>query len=122
MRKIKALIYAILGGMVGWAYWQRGDTGLAVFIVLFTVGIIALMFSSLGKMRLSWDKEGISLTAFPRKPKLIHWEDLEKVSSDHLGYHVQATSGRFKIRKATMPENLLKRIKENIRLNQERRR
>jgi hypothetical protein len=53
---------------------------------------------------------------------LIHWEDLEKVSSDHLGYHVQATSGRFKIRKATMPENLLKRIKENIRLNQERKR
>jgi len=122
MRKIKALIYAILGGMVGWAYWQRGDTGLAVFIVLFTVGIIALTLSSLGKMRISWDKEGISLTAFPRKPKLIHWEDLEKVSLDHLGYHVQATSGRFKIRKATMPENLLKRIKENIHLNQERKR
>jgi len=25
MRKIKALIYALLGGMIAWGYWQRGD-------------------------------------------------------------------------------------------------
>jgi hypothetical protein len=34
MRKIKALIYALLGGMIAWGYWQRGDEGWAIFISL----------------------------------------------------------------------------------------
>ena len=118
MRKIKALIYALLGGMVAWGYWQRGSLAMAIFIALFSLAMIALTLSTIGRMRISWNKEGITLAAFPKKPKLIRWEELEKVSLDHLGYHIKASSGRFKIRKKSMPADLLKRIKDNIRSNQ----
>lgn len=119
MRRIKALIYALLGGMVAWGYWQRDSFGLAIFIALFTLMIMTLTLSSIGRIKISWNDEGIILAAFPKKPKHIRWEDLEKVTLDHLGYHVEASSGRFKIRKKVMPENLLRRIKENIRINKE---
>jgi hypothetical protein len=117
MRKIKALIYALLGGMIAWGYWQQGDAAWAVFISLFTLVIIALTLSSIGRLKISWGEEGITLAAFPKKPRLLLWQDLEKVSLDHLGYHVQARSGQFKIRKNVMPAELLRRIKENIRIN-----
>jgi Na+(H+)/acetate symporter ActP len=119
MRQIKAFIYALLGGMVAWGYWQRGSYAMTIFIALFTLAMIALTLSTIGRMRISWNKEGITLAAFPKKPKLIRWEDLDKVSLDHLGYHISASSGRFKIRKKSMPASLLKRIKDNIRRNQE---
>ena len=117
MRRIKALIYAILGGMIAWGYWSRGDVAWAVFISLFTLVIMALTLSSIGRLKISWDEEGITLAAFPKKPRLLLWQELEKVSLDHLGYHVHARSGQFKIRKNVMPDDLLYRIKENIRLN-----
>jgi hypothetical protein len=117
MRKIKALIYALLGGMIAWGYWQRGDEGWAIFISLFTLVIMALTLSSIGRLKISWDEAGISLAAFPKKTRLILWQDLEKISLDHLGYHVRARNGRFKIRKNVMPDDLLRRIKENIRIN-----
>jgi hypothetical protein len=117
MRKIKALIYALLGGMIAWGYWQRGDAGWAIFISLFTLVIMALTLSSIGRLKISWGEEGISLAAFPKKPQLLLWQDLEKISLDHLGYHVRARNGRFKIRKNVMPDDLLRRIKENIRIN-----
>ena len=117
MRKIKTLIYALLGGMIAWGYWQRGDEKWAVFISLLTLVIVALTLSSIGRLKISWDDEGITLAAFPKKPRLLLWHDLEKISLDHLGYHVQAGSGQFKIRKNVMPDDLLNRIKENIRLN-----
>jgi hypothetical protein len=118
MRKIKALIYALLGGMVAWGYWQRGDAGMAGFIAVFTLAIIALTLSPIGRLRIRWDDAGITLAAFPKKPKHIRWEDLEKVSLDHLGYHVTARTGRFTIRKSAMPGDLLKRIKVSVRNNQ----
>ena len=117
MRKIKALIYALLGGMVSWGYWQRGDKTWAIFISLFTLVIIALMLSSIGRLKISWDEVGITLAAFPKKPRLLLWQDLEKISLDHMGYHVKAGSEQFKIRKNVMPADLLGRIKESIRLN-----
>ena len=117
MRKFKALIYALLGGMIAWGYWQRGDAGWAIFISLFTIVIMALTLSSIGRLKISWDDEGITLAVFPKKPRLLLWQDLEKVSLDHLGYRVQARNGQFKIRKNVMPADLLRRIKENIRLN-----
>jgi hypothetical protein len=117
MRKIKALIYALLGGMIAWGYWQRGDAEWAIFISLFTLVIIALTLSSIGRLKISWDDGGITLVTFPKKPRLLLWQDLEKVSLDHLGYHVQARDGQFKIRKNVMPDDLLRRIKENIRIN-----
>ena len=117
MRKIKALIYAILGGMIAWGYWQRGDESWAILISLFTLVVMALTLSSIGRLKISWDEEGITLAAFPKKPRLLLWQDLEKISLDHLGYHVQAGNGQFKVRKNVMPDDLLYRIKENIRLN-----
>lgn len=117
MRKIKALIYALLGGMVAYGYWQRSDTGMAIFIGLFTLCIIGLTLSSIGRMKISWNDDGITIAVFPKKPTYIRWTELEKISLDHLGYHIKASSGQFKIRKQSMPENLLKRIKENIRIN-----
>jgi hypothetical protein len=117
MRKIKALIYALLGGMIAWGYWQRGDESWAVFISLFTLVIMALTLSSIGRLKISWNEEGITLAAFPKKPRLLLWQDLEKLSLDHLGYHVRARDGQFKIRKNVMPNELLHRIKENIRIN-----
>ena len=116
MRKIKALIYALLGGMIAWGYWQRGDDKWAVFISLFTLVIVALTLS-IGRLKISWGEEGITLAAFPKKPRLLPWKEIEKVSLDHLGYHVQAKNEQFKIRKNLMPDDLLNRIKENIRLN-----
>lgn len=117
MRKIKALIYALLGGMVAWGYCQRGSVGMAAFIAVFTLAIIALTLSPIGRLRISWDDDGITLSAFPKKPRHIRWDELEKVSLDHLGYHISASTGRFKLRKQVMPEELLKRIKENVRKN-----
>ena len=119
MRKFKAIIYVLLGGMIAWGYWQRGDAGWAIFISLFTLVIMALTLSSIGRLKISWDENGITLAAFPKKPRLLLWQDLEKISLDHLGYHVQAGSGQFKIRKNVMPDDLLQRIKENIRINAE---
>ena len=116
MRKIKALIYALLGGMIAWGYWQRGDDKWAVFISLFTLVIVALTLS-IGRLKISWGEEGITLAAFPKKPRLLPWKEIEKVSLDHLGYHVQGKNEQFKIRKNLMPDDLLNRIKENIRLN-----
>jgi len=117
MRKIKALIYALLGGMITWGYWQRGDAAWAIFISLFTLIIMALTLSSVGRLKISWNEEGITLAAFPKKTRLLLWQDLEKLSLDHLGYHVRARNGRFKIRKNVMPDELLQRIKESIRIN-----
>jgi hypothetical protein len=117
MRKIKAITYSLLGGMIAWGYWQRGDLAWAVFISLFTLVIMALTLSSIGRLKISWGEEGITLAAFPKKPRLILWQDLEKISLDHLGYHVRARNGRFKIRKNVMPDGLLQRIKESIRIN-----
>jgi len=117
MRQIKALIYAVLGGMLAWGYWQRDSERMAVFVGMFTLAMVAITLSTIGRLRIRWNDEGITLSAFPRKPKFIRWNELEKISLDHLGYHIQASSGRFKIRKKTMPEDLLKRIKEHVRLN-----
>lgn len=119
MRTIKAFIYALLGGMVAWGYAQRDDTGMAIFIGIFTCAIMALTLSPIGRLRIDWDASGITLSAFPKKPRHIRWEELEKVSLDHLGYHITARTGRFNIRKKAMPNNLLQRIKESIRENQE---
>jgi hypothetical protein len=120
MRKIKALIYALLGGMVAWGYLQRGSLGIAAAVMLFSLAMVALTLSTIGRVKISWDKHGITLSTFPKKPTFIRWSDLEKVRLDHLGYHVQASNGRFKIRQKAMPQDLLQRIKENIRINRER--
>ena len=117
MRPIKALIYSFLGLMVAWGYFQRGQFGLGLFVVLFTLAIITLILAPIGRLRITWDEQGITLSTFPKKPDFIPWTDLEKISLDHLGYHITARSGRFKVRRNRMPEKLLERIKDQIRKN-----
>jgi hypothetical protein len=117
MRRIKALIYILLGGMVAYSYMQRDNLVMAIFISVFTLLVVALTLSNIGRMKISWDEAGIRINVFPKKPVAIRWRELEKINLDHLGYHVKATTGQFRIRKEAMPEDLLKRIKENIRRN-----
>ncbi|MEC7231110.1 MAG: hypothetical protein VXV91_07920 [Verrucomicrobiota bacterium] len=118
MRKIKALIYILLGSMVVWGYLQRGNEKMAALVSIFSVLSIALTLSPIGRMRISWNDIGITLRVFPKKPKNILWTDLEKITLDHLGYHIIARTGRFKIRKVIMPNKLLLKIKESIKKNQ----
>ncbi len=119
MRRIKALIYILLGGMVAYSYLQRDNLVMAIFISVFTLLVVGLTLSNIGRMKISWDDEGIKINVFPKKPVAIQWRELEKISLDHLGYHVKASTGQFKIRKEAMPEDLLKRIKQSIRANKE---
>ena len=118
MRKIKALIYTLLGGMIVWGYIQRGNEKMAALVSIFSVLSIALTLSPFGRMRISWNDIGITLRVFPKKPKNILWTDLEKITLDHLGYHIIARTGRFKIRRVIMPNELLLKIKESIKKNQ----
>jgi len=117
MRKIKAFIYILLGGMVAWKYLQRSNEKMAVLVSIFSVLCIALTLSPIGRMRISWNDLGITLRVFPKKPKKILWADLEKITLDHLGYHITARTGQFKIRRAIMPKKLLLKIKESIKKN-----
>ena len=107
-----------LGGMVSWGYLQRGDKKMVALVSIFSLLSIALTLSPIGRMRISWDDLGITLKVFPKKPKKILWADLEKMTLDHLGYHIIARTGRFKIRRVIMPDKLLIKIKENIKKNQ----
>ncbi len=119
MRKIKALIYALLGGMVAWAWLKKGEPALAALIIAFTLAMIALTLSSIGRIEILWNQEGITIKRFPKKAIEIRWDELENIKLDHLGYHITARTGRFKIRKQLMPEDLLTRIKSNIRKNKQ---
>lgn len=110
-------MYLALGGMVAWSYWQRGNVIIALTVLLFTFAVIGLVLSSIGRLRISWDDSGIELKTFPKPPKRLRWEDLEALSLDHLGYHIKARNGRFKIRKKLMPESLLTRIRSEIAAN-----
>ena len=118
MRKIKAFIYILLGGMIAWGYLQRGNEKMAALVSIFSVLSIALTLSPIGRMRISWNDTVITLKVFPKKPKKILWTDLEKITLDHLGYHIIARTGRFKIRRVIMPNELLLKIKESIKKNQ----
>lgn len=120
MRQIRAIIYAVLGGMVVYNYWQLGQVGLAGFVAIFTIAMIALTLSPIGRMKIRWDEDGINLAVFPKRTRHIRWDDLESISLDHLGYHVKSSRGNFKVRKNLMPESLLKRIEDSVRKNKER--
>ena len=110
----------MLGGMVAYSYWQRGQIGLAGFVAIFTIAMIALTLSPIGRMKIRWDDEGITLSVFPKKSRHIRWDDLKSISLDHLGYNVKSSRGNFKVRKKLMPESLLERIEDSVRKNKER--
>jgi hypothetical protein len=117
MRQAKAIIYLLLGGMVAWGYGQRGELGFSLFVGLFTLLMVGLTLSSIGRLRIRWDDQGVILSAFPRKPRVIPWGSVERVSLDHLGYHIRAREGRFTIRKRSMPEDLLRRLRAAAKQN-----
>ena len=103
---------------MAWGYLQRGNEKMAALVSIFSVLSITLTLSPIGRMRISWNDKVITLNVFPKKPKKILWTDLEKITLDHLGYHIIARTGRFKISRVNMPNELLLKIKESIKKNQ----
>ena len=115
LRKFKAIIYICLGGMIAWGYWQRGSTSLAIATAGFAILAATIALLPFGRLRVHWDDEGIYLKTFPRKARHIPWDSLNSVRLDHLGYHIEADTQRFRIRKEVMPEALIRRIRDAVK-------
>lgn len=81
MRRIRALIYILLGGMVAYSYLQRDNLVMAIFISVFTLLVVALTLSKIGQMKISWDDDGIKINVFPKKPVVIGWRSLRRSAS-----------------------------------------
>jgi len=117
MRKIKAIIYAILGGILCWNTYKQGHYNMTAGIAFFTGCAIFITLAGLGKRSISWDEKGVTLKKFPSAPTEIRWAELEKMKVDHLGYHVKAKNANFTVSRAKMPASLLSRIRESIQQN-----
>ena len=117
MRKIKAFVYVILGGMMCWNTFQKEYYVMTACIGLFTFSAIVITLASLGTRKIMWDEKGITIEKFPSASKFVRWEQLEKIRVDHLGYHIRASTTRFKISFKNMPESLLEKIRESIKAN-----
>lgn len=117
MRKIKALIYAIIGGMMCWNTFNKGHVTVSLGIGFFTLAAIAITLAAIGTKKITWDGSGITITKFPSAPIHIPWSQLEKMRVDHLGYHIQSKRTKFKIRRKNMPDHLLEKLRASIRDN-----
>jgi hypothetical protein len=80
---------------------------------------IAVTLSSIGKLQITWDELGVTLSKKPRPPILLKWSDMQKIKVDHLGYHIQTKQTNFRIGKERMPKELLKKIRESIKANKQ---
>jgi hypothetical protein len=119
MKKIKALIYAALGMMMSVSAVRQENYFMAAGIVFFVVCAIAVTLSSIGKLQITWDELGVTLSKKPRPPILLKWSDMQKIKVDHLGYHIQTKQTNFRIGKERMPKELLKKIRESIKANKQ---
>lgn len=117
MRKIKAIVYAIMGGMMCWNAFQKGHYTMTIAIGVFTLCAIGITVAAIGTRKITWDATGITINQFPSSSKFIPWSQLEKMRVDHLGYHVRAKNIKFKISTKNMPESLLEQIRSNIKSN-----
>jgi hypothetical protein len=118
MRRLRALIYAFLGGAMCWSTYQQGNAWMTAGVAFFTSCAIVLALAPLGKIRITWDEYGITIKKFPAATVSIPWSELKKMKVDHLGYHVKARNGQFRISLKQMPEALLAQIRTSIRTNQ----
>jgi len=117
MRKIKANIYAVLGLTMCWASLRQGNYGIAAGVAVFVALAIWVTLASLGQTEIVWDEQGITVTKKPKPPKHLAWEDIRKLKVDHLGYQVFGRTADFRIRRETMPAELLAKIRQSIRQN-----
>jgi len=117
MKKVKALIYAFMGALMCWSALQRGHYLLAFGIVVFVGGAIAITLLSIGRLEITWDDVGITVTKRPKPPLFIKWSDIRQMKVDHLGYHVKTQKTGFRISKHNMPKELLQKIRNSIREN-----
>ncbi len=117
MKKIKALIYAALGMMMRMSAVRQENYFMAVGIVFFVVCAIAVTLSSIGRLQITWDELGVTLSKKPKPPILLEWSDMQKIKVDHLGYHIQTKQTNFRISKERMPKELLKKIRVSIKAN-----
>ena len=117
MKKIKALIYAALGIMMSVSAVRQENYFMAVGIVFFVACAIAVTLSSIGKLQITWDELGVTLSKKPRPPILLKWSDMQKIKVDHLGYHIQTRQTNFRIGKERMPKELLIQIRASIKKN-----
>ena len=115
MRIARALIYAALGGLLVLINLKSGNPTMAGGIAFFVLCAIAITLANLGRTEISWDESGVTVRRVPKPPKFIRWSDIPKLNVVHLGYHVLARSGRFRISKDKMPPELLAKIRQSIR-------
>ncbi len=117
MKQVKALIYAFMGVLMCWSAIQRGHYFLAAGIILFVAGAIAITLLSIGRLEISWDDVGITLTKRPKPSTFIKWSDIRQMKVDHLGYHVKTSTAGFRISKHNMPKELLQKIRYSMKEN-----
>lgn len=115
MRIARALIYAALGGLLVLINLRSGNTTMAAGIAFFVLCAIAITLANVGRTEISWDEKGVTVRRIPKPPRFIRWSDMQRLKVDHLGYHVLARNGRFRISKEKMPPELLAEIRKSIR-------
>jgi hypothetical protein len=117
MKKIKALIYAALGIMMSVSAVRQQNYLMAAGIVFFVACAIGVTLNSIGRLQITWDEIGVTLSKKPKPPILLQWSDMQKLKVDHLGYHIQTRRTNFRISKDKMPKELLKKVRASIREN-----
>ncbi|MFQ3226128.1 MAG: hypothetical protein ACI8Z5_002398 [Lentimonas sp.] len=117
MKKIKALIYAALGLMMSLSAFRQENYLMAAGILFFVGCAIAVTLTSIGRLQITWDELGVTISKKPKPPILLQWADMQKLTVDHLGYHVQTRQTNFRISQDKMPKELLKKIRSSIREN-----
>ena len=117
MKKIKALIYAALGFMMSLSAFRQENYLMALGILFFVGCAIAITLTSIGRLQITWDELGVTISKKPKPPILLQWSDMQKLKVDHLGYHIQTRQTNFRISKDKMPKELLKKIRSSIREN-----
>ena len=90
---------------------------MAAGIAFFAACAIAVTLTSIGRLQITWDELGVTLTKRPKPPILLLWSDMQKLKVDHLGYHIKTRKTNFRISKDKMPKELLKKIRASIREN-----
>lgn len=117
MKKAKALIYAFMGILMCWSSIQREHYLFAAGIAFFVICAITITLLSIGRMEITWDDVGVTLTKRPKPATFINWSDIQQMKVDHLGYHVKTQTAGFRISRHNMPKELLQKIRASIRRN-----
>ncbi|HBM86251.1 MAG TPA: hypothetical protein DD423_05665 [Opitutae bacterium] len=118
MKKIKALMYAMLGIMMSVSTFRQGSYWMTAGIAFFAACAIAVTLNSIGRLEITWDELGVTLKKSPKPRQLLLWSEMQKLKVDHLGYHIKTKQANFRISQERMPKELLQLIRRHIRKNQ----